>query len=71
MAALIAWKLTFMEVFCWLLPSTSRGHCKYVNFSVLREFLGQNSSCEKKWAMLTIDFDLGGREVSEVVQKKE
>jgi hypothetical protein len=39
--------------------------------SVLWEFLGQNSYGAKKWAMLTIDFDLRGRIVSEVVQKKE
>lgn len=35
------------------------------------EFLGQNSYGAKRWALLTIDFDLRGREVSEVVQNKE
>jgi len=39
--------------------------------SVSWEFLGQNSYGAKKWALLTIDFDLRGREVSEVVQHKE
>jgi|GEM_PF-3978879 len=39
--------------------------------SVAWEFLGQNSYGAKRWAVLTIDFGMHGREVSEVVQNKE